>query len=109
MKNLDKILDERSKRYGDFQSLSEISQSIKEMWYLNQNFNFKEPTSAMNEAMEMVIHKLARCINGDRYYLDNIDDMINYLRLYKEEVKKAKSEEIVEDIVKELRDNFNFK
>jgi len=65
--------------------------------------------------MEMVLHKLSRCMNGDRYYLDNIDDMINYLRLYKEEIVKRDSEidkeveKLDEKQIKELWEHYNFK
>ena len=109
MNQFDRILEERGNKYGDFDMLSDISQSIKELWYISQNENFKEPTNAMNEAMEMVIHKLSRCFNGDRYYEDNIVDAINYLRLYLKEIEKENKEELVKDTVKELDKKFNFK
>ena len=85
----DKILEERGSRYGDFDDIAEISQTLKDMWYMKANLDFKEPTDTMNEAMEMVLHKLARMINGDRYYEDNIIDMQNYLELYRQEVIKS--------------------
>jgi len=109
MNQLDKILEERGNKYGDFKMLSDISQRIKELWYMSQNESFKEPTDAMNEAMEMVIHKLARCFNGDRYYKDNIVDAINYLRLYLNEIEKEDKEELVKDTIVELDKKYNFK
>jgi len=113
MDNFNKILEERRNRYGDFETLSDISQNIKELWYISQNSDFKEPTKAMNEAMEMVIHKLARCFNGDRYYEDNIVDAINYLRLYLNEIEKEKNKEKYlelkyEQVEKDL-EKYNFK
>jgi len=78
-----KLLEERGKRYGEFSDLATMSQTIKDMWYVLAPDNV---TPGMNEAMEMVIHKLCRVINGDRFYLDNIDDMIGYLELYRKEV-----------------------
>jgi len=83
------ILEERGNRYGEFDDLAEISQALKDTWYMKANLNFKEPTDAMNEAMEMVLHKLSRMINGDRYYEDNIIDIQNYLELYRQEVIKS--------------------
>jgi len=84
----EKILEERGSRYGEFDNLAEISQTLKDTWYMKANLDFKEPTDAMNEAMEMVLHKLSRMINGDRYYEDNIIDIQNYLELYRREVIK---------------------
>ena len=111
MNKFDEILNERSNRYGDFEMLSDISQTMKELWYFTQNDNFKEPTNAMNEAMEMVLHKLARCFNGDRYYEDNIIDAINYLRLYLKSIENVNNEinECSDNVIKDLEKRYNFK
>jgi len=111
MNKFDEILKERGSRYGDFEMLSDISQTMKELWYISQNSDFKEPTKAMNEAMEMVLHKLARCFNGDRYYKDNIVDAINYLRLYLQSIENNENtlEQVSDTIKKELEKKYNFK
>jgi len=50
MKDLDKILEQRQSRYGEFDQLAIISQSLKEKWYMTQNCDFDDSTDTMNEA-----------------------------------------------------------
>jgi glucan phosphorylase len=95
MKQVNEILEERGSRYGDFNKLSRLSQSIKDVYYINQKENV---TPAMSEAIEMIIHKLARIINGDPYYKDNFIDIQGYCQLYLDElnrIEKEKADEVL--------------
>jgi hypothetical protein len=85
MKQVDKVLKERGSRYGEFHNLARISKKIKDMYYMDQKRNV---TPAMDEAMEMIIHKLARIINGDPYYKDNLIDIQGYCQLYLDELDR---------------------
>jgi len=71
-------LEQRKKIYGDFQEISEISQKIKDMYYANIT---DEIDATINEAFEMIAHKLARIINGGSRYIDNWRDIAGYAQL----------------------------
>jgi hypothetical protein len=96
MSQVNKVLEERGSRYGEFHDLAIISQTIKDMYYLNQNENV---TPAMDEAMEMIIHKLARIINGDQRYRDNFIDIQGYCQLYLDELNRIEKEK-ADDVLK---------
>jgi glucan phosphorylase len=90
MNQVDKVLEERSDKYGSFHTLAEMSQEIKAMYYKNTS-NIE--TEAMNEAMEMIIHKLVRIFNGDPMYKDNLIDIQGYCQLYLDELDRIESKE----------------
>lgn len=76
---IDKTLEERGIRYGDFKSLARISQDLK---LIMQNTpNWQKISSDKKEALEMVAHKIGRILNGDAEYKDSWHDIIGYIRL----------------------------
>lgn len=77
--NIDKTLEERGKKYGDFKDHAKIAQGLKAVMYECPNWG--ELSSDKKECLEMVAHKIARILNGDPEYLDNWHDIIGYTRL----------------------------
>ena len=77
--NLQDTLTEREKRYGSFKTFSELCQEIKSV--LNKNKNFQDMESHKKEAIEMIVHKLCRAINGDSDYVDTWVDIVGYATL----------------------------
>ena len=78
--SIKKVLKERASRYGEFGELSKTSQELKTLMgevYLNA-----DPTVC--EALDMVLHKLARISNTPKGWLieENIVDTIGYLELW---------------------------
>ena len=78
---IDEVLNERGARYGTFAGQAEISQHIKRVvrGYLDKRG--KSLADDQMEAVEMVIHKLARAINGDADFIDHWVDMAGYSQL----------------------------
>lgn len=73
------ILEERGKRYGRFEDHAEISQALKEVMWNTSGFSKLSPSQ--KEGLEMIQHKIARMLNGDSSYLDNVVDIIGYATL----------------------------
>lgn len=76
-----KILEERGKRYGKFEDHAVISQGLKRV--MQSSPNWSKLTDVQKEGLEMVQHKVARMLNGDPSYLDNIVDIVGYSTLVK--------------------------
>jgi len=90
-----KVIEERSKIYGDFNDIAEVSQKIKDMYYVN---NAQELDSIINEGVDMVIHKLSRVICGGSRYVDNFRDIQGYCQLIIDYLENQ-SEEALDSVV----------
>ena len=90
---IEEIIKQRGYRYGEFEDLSEISQRLKNIIFLNLTLNtepeFEKINNVILEGLEMVCHKLSRIANGDPYYLDSWRDLSAYARLVYEELEKT--------------------
>jgi len=73
-----KVLEQRGKIYGDFKDIAKTTQQIKDMYYID---NAQELDPTINEAFDMVAHKLSRIINGGSRYADNWRDLSAYAQL----------------------------
>lgn len=82
--SIEKTLAERGARYGEFRDLSKISQEFKEV--LNKHSKNLGPLH--KEALEMIIHKISRILNGDPNYDDNWRDISGFATLVLNEVNK---------------------
>jgi hypothetical protein len=78
------ILEERGNRYGEFREQAIKSQSLK-----NYVLASKLPEDYMNEAMEMILHKIARIANGDPMYVDSWRDIGAYAELVVKELSNT--------------------
>jgi len=86
---LDKVLEQRGNRYGDFKFHAEIACELKD------SLNTKElPTYYMREAADMICHKLARIANGDPYYVDSWVDIAGYAQLVVDILNEIEGEKI---------------
>lgn len=77
--SVEDTLNERGKRYGNFETHAEISQTLKYVLYGNSKF--LALSSDKREALEMIMHKIARILNGDSNYKDNWHDIQGYAKL----------------------------
>lgn len=80
--DVDAILAERGSRYGTFESHARISQALKRA--MRESPNWSKLTDVQKEGLEMIQHKVARMLNGDPSYLDNIIDVVGYATLVKD-------------------------
>ena len=80
--SIDKTLEERGARYGEFKTHAAISQSLQSTMRCNKSwFNLSYP---QQEALQMIQHKIARILNGDPNYKDNWHDIAGYATLVEE-------------------------
>lgn len=96
---LDNVLDERGSRYGKFDGHSMISQTLKlvmqggaksldnkgEIVQVETNWHTLSPSQ--KEALEMIVHKMGRILNGDPTYDDSWVDIAGYSQLVVDELR----------------------
>ena len=87
---IEAILAERGSRYGDYAEVSLVSQNIKSA--MRHSRNWRHLPADMKESLEMTANKLARLLNGDWAYTDNITDMIGYLTLVLDRLEEGQSD-----------------
>jgi hypothetical protein len=91
--NVDETLADRGKRYGDFTTHADISQKLKAV--MRGQATDPHPGLALTlkwaslphhhqEALEMIVHKIGRILNGDPNYADNWHDIAGYAKLAEE-------------------------
>jgi len=78
----EQLLEERNDTHGPFTGNAEISQRLKDVICVTDNWNFKL-TDVHKEALDMICHKIARICNGDPAFDDHWDDIAGYAQLPK--------------------------
>jgi hypothetical protein len=73
------LLDERAKHYGKFVDLARIAQDLKTVVRKERGHNSLSVDQA--ESLEMILHKIARIINGDPNHIDSWVDVAGYASL----------------------------
>lgn len=89
MTEIDKVLKERGKNYGEFKDHAQISIDIKSIMESSRSWNLL--SKPQKEALHMLAHKIARIVNGDPNYLDSWVDIIGYTQLVINEIKPPES------------------
>lgn len=84
MSDIEKILHERGKRYGEYPDHALITQDIKRAIRSGRSWDDCNPH--MQETLDMVAHKIGRIVNGDPYYVDSWTDIVGYARLTEKEL-----------------------
>ena len=78
-KELATVLSERGSRYGSLMSNATISQGLKEILHSSTNWGAMPPD--MREALDMIVHKISRIVEGDFNYDDSWIDISGYSTL----------------------------
>ena len=78
-KKLAAVLSERGSRYGSLMSNATISQGLKEILHSSTNWEAMPPD--MREALDMIVHKISRIVEGDFNYDDSWIDISGYSTL----------------------------
>lgn len=81
MSSVDAVLAERGARYGSFDGHAEISQRLKGTLHYFEAERGCDLDHDMRESLEMIMHKVARILNGDPRYADNWIDIAGYAKL----------------------------
>lgn len=99
MAELKETLTERGSNYGPFKGHARITQLLKIL--LKQKLDSNESYLGMphyeqhviNEALDMICHKLGRIVNGNPLYLDSWHDIAGYATLVETTLKGQNDEE----------------
>jgi hypothetical protein len=76
---IETTLEQRGQRYGQFTGHARIAQNLKRA--MQDSPNWESLSDDKKEALEMVVHKIARILNGDPEYHDSWHDIIGYTKL----------------------------
>jgi hypothetical protein len=74
-------LEERGDRYGIFMGHAEIAQQLKGTVHMYEGRRGCDLSPDQREALDMIMHKVARIINGDSNYVDSWIDIAGYAKL----------------------------
>lgn len=77
--SIDTILKERGAKYGKFTGHAKITQDLKYIICTTGKWGTLKPDQ--REALEMIMHKIGRILNGDPDYADSWDDIAGYAKL----------------------------
>jgi len=79
--NIDQTLDERAKDYGRFKDSAALMQGIKRLLADHALRHNKTFADDQWEALEMIVHKIGRIVNGNPDKVDHWVDIAGYAKL----------------------------
>lgn len=79
MQGIDETLSDRERTYGAFRQLAKLSQDLKSV--MRNSESWEELSDDKKESLDMIVHKIARILNGDPNYKDSWHDIGGYARL----------------------------
>ena len=86
MTNINETLAERQKTHGEFKSHAEISQKLK-MVLRERGGGLSD---MQREGLDMILHKVARILNGNPNHKDHWDDISGYATLVSRSLEEKK-------------------
>lgn len=98
MTDIQKTLSDRREKYGDFREHARISTDLKRA--MRQSANWDTLPPYMEEALDMIQHKIARILNGDPTYTDSWCDLVGYSQLAYDRLK-------ADNLSREIRQAFD--
>ena len=85
--DIDAITRERGESYGDFTTQGAIAQSLKDFARTCPGWGAMEPYQ--REAMDMILHKISRALNGNPRHLDTWVDIGGYSQIVAVRLQKG--------------------
>ena len=79
--NVDKTLDARAEMYGKFKDGASLMQAVKRELAAHAAKHGKTFADDQWEALEMIVHKMGRIVNGDPNVVDHWVDIAGYATL----------------------------
>lgn len=83
--NIAEMLIERGSRYGEFKRHAEITMQLKNIVH---TFDPGMENDQL-EALDMIMHKVGRILNGDPDYADSWVDIAGYAKLVADRLQKG--------------------
>ena len=84
---IEETLNERHDTYGYFIHLAGVSQQLKKVLFHELAARNKDLAPDQIEALEMIMHKIARIVNGDADHIDSWHDISGYATLVADRLK----------------------
>lgn len=91
MTDLTQTLADRGSRYGAFSGHAQITQRLKLAVRAELVLRGKRLDDDMQEAIDMILHKIGRIVNGDPSYVDSWVDIAGYAQLVADRLEAAQS------------------
>ena len=85
------LLEIRGGTYGQYKTVSKISQDIKRI--MRESPNYKIMPDFARESLDMIASKIARILNGNYYYDDSWRDISGYAILAVMEIEELEKHE----------------
>jgi hypothetical protein len=86
--DINKVLEERSKTHGSFPDQSELSQQFKLIIRQGLRKSSKVLYPYQDEALDMIVHKISRIVQGNPMEKDHWVDIAGYSTLVANELDK---------------------
>lgn len=88
MNDVNKTLNERGTRYGDFTHHARICQELKHVMMERSGGGWYRLNSVQKQALDVIADKIARILSGDPNYADNWHDIQGYAKLVEDRLPK---------------------
>jgi hypothetical protein len=85
--DVDETLDTRALSYGKFKDGAALMQGIKRQMANHAQKHDKTFADDQWEALEMIVHKIGRIVNGNPDKVDHWDDIAGYATLVSDRLK----------------------
>lgn len=84
--SIEQILAQRGKTHGEFEDQASCAQELKEVWHRWAKNCGNSGNSMVNEAVDMILHKLARAATGALLESDHWLDIQGYAKLVSDRI-----------------------
>lgn len=85
--SVEDTLAERGKTHGNFEDMAASTQAMK--CFLREHDSWERLDTDQQEALDMIMHKIARILNGDPYHADTWHDIAGYAKLVDDRLSQA--------------------
>lgn len=92
MTDIRETLTARGKTYGRFFSHATIAQELKQIVLEAMGRRWVDLAPDQREALEMILHKIARVVNGDPNHVDSWHDIAGYATLVADRLRGSRNE-----------------
>ncbi len=86
-KTVNTLLQERALQYGTFAALAKTAQEFKSVLYRELGSRNKRLADDQAEALDMILTKIARVVNGNADVVDHWEDIAGYAKLVSERLQ----------------------
>ena len=84
---LNEILDQRGSQYGDFTFQAACAQALKNIAHGHAQRFGVTLSAVQREALDMILHKVSRIVNGNPDNIDSWEDIGGYAKLVADRLK----------------------